>query len=142
MKYTYRAYLVKKNMIVYVDSIDLERKLMYYGPPRDEGIYSASFSDAILMKNTGLKDLSGKDVYQGDIIANLDYKMNDLAREMVVQCFKDSIFLTKDEMELKYDSMDCVTNDHEVIKRIVKHSRVIGNVYFNKSMDIERVKGD
>ena len=130
MKYTYRAYLVKKNMIVYVDSIDLERKLLYYGPPRDEGIYCASFRDAILMKNTGLKDLSGKDVYQGDIITNADYRMNDLESEMVVQCFKDSVFLTRNEMELKYDSIDCVTNDHEVIERIVKHSKVIGNVYF------------
>lgn len=117
--------------MVGVDFVDWEKGKIYYGPPRDRGIYSASFSDLIMLKNAGLKDKNGKNVFQGDIILNNSDLYSDLPKKMIVQFSKHSIFLTIGALEkIVENELGCVTNNREAVKAIIMASEVRGNVFF------------
>lgn len=123
MEYNFRAYLLKEQVMVYADDIDWNNKILYYGPPRDPGIYSVFLEQCIVMKNTGIKDMNGKDVFQGDIIKMCE----NSSKQMIVQCVKDRVFLTSaDDKKLVDCDHQCIGLD---IIDIIMHSVVVSNVF-------------
>lgn len=122
----FRAWLIKNKKMVEVKTIHLSTRKIMYGysnGPQSYGNKVSSFKDVILMQSTGLKDINGKDIYDGDILKSNSEEISDIKLFCI---FENGCFHIKDfdgwniKMQQKYLNMYKI--------------EVIGNIYENEEI--------
>lgn len=71
----FRAWLKDENKMVEVKSLHLSTRKIMYGysnSPHSYGNTTKSFDDVVLMQSTGLKDENDIEIYENDILYDLD----------------------------------------------------------------------
>lgn len=77
-----------------------------------------------IMQYTGVKDLKGQEIYEGDILAHMDYWWIRIE-------YENGSFMVRDVDKVRYANKIC--NSHISDFDLTKW-RVIGNVYENKEL--------
>ncbi|TXG82853.1 MAG: hypothetical protein E6R13_04395 [Spirochaetes bacterium] len=111
-----------------------EEKLMYYD---FEKLNTYDPESEVLMQYTGLKDINGVEVYEGDIVEYegwMEYQdyvrqsKKDLDKPHVLEiCFKDFSFRVK-----KIFKKDCFYENLSTIEQ--KYIKIIGNIHENPEL--------
>ena len=121
----FRAWHKEKKEIVKVEEIDFMNKVINYIDNDYENnrqeIIGACFEDIELMEYTGLKDMRGKEIYEGDIL------FESSGEEYFKVVFEDGSFrLESEEYSL-------------LLKNYAHICEVVGNIYKNSEL-IKEVK--
>lgn len=121
----FRAWHKEKKEIVKVEEIDFMNKVINYIDNDYENnrqeIIGACFEDIELMEYTGLKDMRGKEIYEGDIL------FESSGEEYFKVVFEDGSFrLESEEYSL-------------LLKNYAHICEVVGNIYENSEL-IKEVK--
>ena len=84
-----------------------------------------SLEDVELMQATGLFDKNGTEIFEGDILANVDESGDELVYLYVI--YKDGKFMAVENEERGYfaDLVDC-TAYHSVVGNIYENAELIG----------------
>lgn len=93
------------------------------GLPVDRDLDNFVFEEIELMQATGLFDKKGVEIFDGDILANLDESGDELVYLYVI--YKDGKFMAVENEEHGYsaDLIDCTT-----------YHSVVGNIYENEDL--------
>ena len=116
----FRAWLKEHKTMVNVAEIDIDHQLIYhYGFDDFEGNFE-NFNSIELLQYTGLKDMRGKEIYEGDIVTlhNGKYKV-------IFNTEEARFVLRDDEFELEIP----FTNNNNN-----KRMEVVGNIYENSEL--------
>lgn len=116
----FRAWLKQEKKMVEVKSLHLSTRKIMYGYSNNSQSYGnkvMSFDDVILMQATGLKDINGKDIYEGDMIKGFDGAYDY-------------------EGYIKYNESyyDVVCDDYNRALDFMEVIEVIGNIYENEEL--------
>lgn len=115
-----------------------EGKVMYYDvyPFKDDTLLlsydeiafdEVPASDFILMQSTGLKDVHGKDVYEGDIIKD--------SEDFIAQVVYDKEYAGFGLNYQPFDLVDGLSVTFEELRKEYRNTfEVIGNIYENLSL--------
>lgn len=123
MKMNFRAWDKINNMMCDVDMIDLflgeiiEVNFDFDGPHS-----TMKFEDVEIMQSTGLKDINGKEIFEGDIVEHLDGEYS------FVGSVKHSIFGLYVESEDDNYSFEDFADENTM----TADCAVIGNIYMNQ----------
>ena len=84
-----------------------------------------SLEDVELMQATGLFDKNGTEIFEGDILADLDESGDELVYLYVI--YKDGKFMAVENEERGYsaDLVDCTTY-HSVVGNIYENAELLG----------------
>lgn len=84
-----------------------------------------SLEDVELMQTTGLFDKNGTEIFEGDILADLDESGDELVYLYVI--YKDGKFMAVENEERGYsaDLVDCTTY-HSVVGNIYENAELLG----------------
>lgn len=84
-----------------------------------------SLEDVELMQATGLFDKNGAEIFEGDILADVDESGDELVYLYVI--YKDGKFMAVESEERGYfaDLVDC-TNYHSVVGNIYENAELLG----------------
>lgn len=116
----FRAWDVNNKEMLDVQELDYQDS--YNGQPMVRTtMYNDYFDveDMILMQYTGLKDITGREIYEGDIVKSFFVDTDEAGNEI----YKYYI------MEVKYDEVLC---SYKIDKFM--NLEVIGNIYENKEL--------
>lgn len=93
------------------------------GLPVDRDLDNFVFEEIELMQATGLFDKKGAEIFEGDILADLDESGDELVYLYVI--YKDGKFMAVENEEHGYtaDLIDCTT-----------YHSVVGNIYENAEL--------
>ena len=133
----YRAWIKNADKMVDVIAIDLEKEEICwifddYVNWEQERVW-IGFDDIALMQYTGLKDKSGIEIYEGDIVSNREFARYLSGQE---RCSNDVGIV-------RYDTKSgclVINNDNGRTKRltvkVIKNNRVkvLGNIYENPEL--------
>ena len=110
---------IMTQQVFYESGLAVERDIKYY-----------DFEDIELMSSTGLFDKKGVEIFEGDILADLDESGDELVYLYVI--YKDGKFMAVENEEHGYsaDLIDCTT-----------YHSVVGNIYENAEL-LKGVKED
>ena len=115
-----RAWLKEKKEIVNVEEIDFMNKVINYIDNDYENnrqeIIGACFEDIELMEYTGLKDMRGKEIYEGDIVKFL-YSIFE-----VIWCNEKASFTLKNKKYKEFLNFIYENNNG---------MEIVGNIYEN-----------
>lgn len=126
----FRAWHKKLQKILEIDSIEMDiykagKISTLTGYDKDTWINNINIEDIELLEYTGIKDVDGVEIYEGDIVE----------KEFMEPWLDDSKLIGVVEM---IEGCWCVVNDK---KKVAKNlwsetdvNRVIGNVYENKNL--------
>lgn len=120
----FRAWLKDENKMVEVKSLHLSTRRIMYGysiSNQNCGNTTKSFDDVVLMQATGLKDINGNDIYEGDLL-NGDY----YTKYPLICKFEDCAF----RVEIKYCGDNILKQEAIDFFKL----EVIGNIYENKEL--------
>ena len=83
-------------------------------------------TNSILMQYTGLKDVNGRDIYEGDILST------DLDRPYLIVEFRNGAFMFQchDNGKDYYDFMATTGENYD----FTKYHEIIGNIYENRKL--------
>jgi len=85
--------------------------------------YPSNVMDFPVNQYTGLKDMNGKEIYEGDIIST------DLERPLNKVIFKNGCFMLECYDQNYYH--DIFFSTSELQKEVYQYAKVIGNIYEN-----------
>lgn len=90
-----------------------------------DGLGKGYLEDVELMKATGLFDKDGTEIFEGDIIADVDESGDELVYLYVI--YKDGKFMAVENEERGYsaDLVDCTTY-HSVVGNIYENAELLG----------------
>jgi uncharacterized phage protein (TIGR01671 family) len=112
-----------------------QKYMAYQGTPDLETIQSFfhHFGDKTLMQFTGLKDINGKDIWEGDILSFT--KNNSFANKPIAVKFSGSSFVVYNPncCTVCKNSGGCISNLDECLA-LSGCAEVIGNIYENKEL--------
>ena len=112
--------------IVYENKEVIVQEIYYSdGLPIDRDLYLYDFGEIELMKATGLFDKNGTEIFEGDIIADVDESGDGLVYLYVI--YKDGKFIAVENEERGYsaDLVDCTTY-HSVVGNIYENAELLG----------------
>ncbi|WP_064611181.1 YopX family protein [Streptobacillus moniliformis] len=120
----YRAWLKDKNKMVEVSIVRFNSKFIEYFEVDEDGILrfkTSLFEDIEFMQYTNIKDMNGKEIYEGDIIENnvIDFRSD------VSFSKKSASFVMKNNLGTEFHL------EKEMVKR---EFQIIGNIYENKDL--------
>lgn len=95
------------------------------GLPVDRDLDNFVFEEIELMQATGLFDKKGAEIFEGDILADLDESGDELVYLYVI--YKDGKFMAVENEEHGYtaDLIDCTTY-HSVVGNIYENAKLLG----------------
>lgn len=95
------------------------------GLPVDRDLDNFVFEEIELMQATGLFDKKGAEIFEGDILADLDESGDELVYLYVI--YKDGKFMAVENEEHGYtaDLIDCTTY-HSVVGNIYENAELLG----------------
>ena len=146
----YRAWIkTEKRMFLSDDILDIDyenkeivTQQVYFenGLPDDRDIYCYDFDEIELMQSTGLKDMNGKDIFEGDVLEIQGIKMIvKFGSYKYLETSKNNGHL----FGVLYDGLgfyvECTNAaDPDTISpfepETLKNSQIIGNIYENKEL--------
>jgi hypothetical protein len=102
------------------------KKINFWSEELDTGAFEGkSLEDVELMQATGLFDKNGTEIFEGDILADLDESGDELVYLYVI--YKDGKFMAVENEERGYsaDLVDCTTY-HSVVGNIYENAEFLG----------------
>lgn len=126
-EFKFRVWDKLTKTIQMVATIDFNNSIIdTYGV--NEPIYNLNFDDLVLMQYTGLKDINGKDIYEGDLV--IDFMKNI----KIVKFGKYQGFLYDDYLNYGY-YLEELRNKNYVHPCIITDMQtIIGNIYENPEL--------
>lgn len=119
----FRAWLKEDKEMISVEEIAFETKWV-------RGFYKLSsrwfkFEEVELMSSTDLFDKNGTEIFEGDILADVDESGDELVYLYVI--YKDGKFMAVENEECGYsaDLVDCTTY-HSVVGNIYENAELLG----------------
>ena len=117
----------KQNLMLRMDG-DI-RTCQWY----EDGVTMHELSDYELMQYTGLKDKNGKEIYEGDIVKNIDDEM--IGEIFYHPLFFAFMFETKEGRGyLGQEANFTIDNEEDDRPTYCPYLEVIGNIYENKEL--------
>ena len=116
----YRAWFKNKKVMSEV------KKINFWSEELDTVAFEGkSLEDVELMQATGLFDKNGTEIFEGDIIADVDESGDELVYLYVI--YKDGKFMAVENEERGYsaDLVDCTTY-HSVVGNIYENAELLG----------------
>lgn len=102
------------------------KKINFWSEELDTVVFEGkSLEDVELMQATGLFDKNGTEIFEGDIIADVDESGDELVYLYVI--YKDGKFMAVENEERGYsaDLVDCTTY-HSVVGNIYENAELLG----------------
>lgn len=102
------------------------KKINFWSEELDTGAFEGkSLEDVELMQATGLFDKNGTEIFEGDILADVDESGDELVYLYVI--YKDGKFMAVENEERGYfaDLVDCATY-HSVVGNIYENAELLG----------------
>ena len=141
----FRAYLKEYKVVVKVLTIDFEDKdITFESDEIEEWGNCVDFDDAILMKNIGLKDKNGVEMFEGDIVRSYDCDDNECIDFIVYNPYCQAFVLENVKefnnpwgIESTTSIYDCADVDRGLMQDGVPYTdnfEIIGNVYVNPEL--------
>ena len=119
----YRAWLKEDKEMVDVEEINFfNGEFDFIG---DAITWMCKSDDCVLMQSTGLRYKNGKEIFEGDILADVDESGDELVYLYVI--YKDGKFMAVENEERGYfaDLVDCTTY-HSVVGNIYENAELLG----------------
>ena len=121
----FRAWLKEERKMVNVETLFIGINRLCFGNSKTEDLFFRDFEEVELMQYTGLKDKSGKEIYEGDIVLVKPGGVSTWYKTVVE--FKEGAFIAslidgEDYIYIFNRGFD--SNDFEII----------GNIYENKNL--------
>ena len=116
----FRAWFENKNVMSEV------KKINFWSEELDTVAFEGkSLEDVELMQATGLFDKNGTEIFEGDILADVDESGDELVYLYVI--YKDGKFMAVENEERGYsaDLVDCTTY-HSVVGNIYENAELLG----------------
>lgn len=116
----YRAWFENKKVMSEV------KKINFWSEELDTVAFEGkSLEDVELMQATGLFDKNGTEIFEGDILADVDESGDELVYLYVI--YKDGKFMAVENEERGYfaDLVDCTTY-HSVVGNIYENAELLG----------------
>ena len=117
----FRAWHKEKKIMGEVLGIDILHKEIFFSNEDVNCYEHTDFKDIELMEYTGLKDLSGKEIYEGDII------FESFSEEYFKVVFKNGSFRAEFEGDFEEYSFD-------LIDVVAQGCEIVGNIYENPEL--------
>lgn len=119
----FRAWLKEHKTMVNVAEIDINHQLIYhYGFDDFEGNFE-NFNSIELLQYTDLKDKNGKEIYEGDIL----FEIESFGKRYYKVIFENGSFRAEFEIDFEEHSFD-------LIDIVAQGCEIIGNIYENPEL--------
>lgn len=135
----FRAWLKSEKKMVDVEGLEFVGGKLYNIRCKINGITSFCLALFVLMQSTGLKDINGKEIYEGDVIKVSDglYEIDEENPFVVVKWDEEAGGYTMKDFTGEFDALNIGWQIADKFVRV----EVVGNIYENPEL-LEEVEND